>query len=365
MRRNKTKPLLYLVAAILLVIIFPKPASMNMRGLFMSFMAPMWSFVSSAPTEQGIEQLRLQAENQLLHNELEYWQELYQQEHDLNSQLAHLHELEHEDQKLQDLEQLIKPQLEAIPARVIFRSPNTWSSSLWINVGSRDNEQLGKTIITKMSPVVIGTSVVGVIDYVGKKQSRVRLITDSAVAPSVRAVRGHAQNRRLIDAIASLKQELSERFPENETVLEELSAIYHRLSADSHSAYLAKGEVRGSSEPLWRSPRSLLYGVGFNYDFADSFGPARDLRTGEPIGTEGEAISILEENDLLVTTGMDGIFPAGLHVGRVIRVEMLQEGDYYYELQAVPTAGNLNELSLVFVIPPQGFDREDQPSIAR
>lgn len=365
MRRDRTKPLLYLFAALLLVIILPKPASLSFRGFFMSLMSPFWYSITPNQSEEGVEQLRLQAENQLLHNELEYWQELYQQEHDLNSQLAFLHELEHSSQKAHEIEQLLKPQLEAIPARVIFRSPNTWSSSLWINVGTKDNDQLGKTIITKNSPVVLGSSVVGVIDYVGKRQSRVRLITDSAVAPSVRAVRGQAQNRRLLETIASLKQELRERFPANQPIQEELEAVEQDLSKVADSWYLAKGEVRGSSEPLWRAPRSLLQGIGFNYDFSDQFGQARDLRTGELIGAEGAPISILEEDDLLITTGMDGIFPPGLRVGRVTKVEMLQEGDYYYELQAVPTVGNLNELSLVFVIPPQGFDRDDQPPINR
>lgn len=362
MKRSHSKKLLYLLAALLFIVIIPKSFSVGFRGFFMSMMTPFWHAASSAPSQESIEQLRLQAENQLLHNELERWQELYQQEHDLNAQLAYLHEMQYAGHKIQDIEQFLKPQLEAIPARVIFRSPNTWSSSLWINVGSRDNEEFGKTVITKNSPVVIGSSVVGVVDYVGKKQSRVRLITDSAVAPSVRAVRGYLQNRRLLENIASLKQELRERFPDLTSIQDEFEQVEEQLSAPSESWYLAKGEVRGSSEPLWRSPRSLLQGIGFNYDFTDQYGPARDLRTGEVVGGEGQAISILEEDDLLVTTGMDGIFPPGLRVGRVTRVELLQEGDYYYELQAVPTVGNLNELSLVFVLPPQGFDREDQPT---
>lgn len=365
MRRNRSKALLYLIAALVLIVVFPKPASISFRGFFMSIMSPLWGLVTPTQTEEGVEQLRLQAENQLLHNELEYWQELYLQEHDLNSQLAHLHELSHEGQKAQEIEQLLKPQLEAIPARVIFRSANSWSSSLWINVGKRDNDLLGKIVIAKNSPVVVGNSLVGVVDYVGNKQSRVRLITDSGVAPSVRAVRGQPQNRRLLETIAYLQQELGERFPKNDGIQKVFDSMTEQLKQETRSWYLAKGEVRGGSEPLWRAPRSLLQGIGFNYDFGDQFGPARDLRTGETIGDEGEAVSILEEDDLLITTGMDGIFPPGLRVGRVTQVEMLHEGDYYYELQAVPTVRNLNELSLVFVIPSQGFDRDDQPQANR
>ena len=45
--------------------------------------------------------------------------------------------------------------------------------------------------------------------------------------------------------------------------------------------YLAKGELYGSSKPLWRTQRHQLKGTGFNYDFADGEGPARDLQTGK------------------------------------------------------------------------------------
>ena len=57
-------------------------------------------------------------------------------------------------------------------------------------------------------------------------------------------------------------------------------------------------------------------------------------------------------NDVLVKTGMDGVFPPGFQVATVTRIELLKEGDYFYELEARPIAGPLEELSLVFVLPP-------------
>lgn len=365
MKKIRSKTLLYLGITLFAVIFFPKSAALNLRGYVVAMIAPLWETIAPQPHASTVEQERLYAENQLLQNEVESWQELYRQQFDLTAQLGRLHDLVQEGHSVKELELFIKPQLEAIPARVIFRSPNSWSSSIWINVGAKDNNQLGKNVISRNSPVIIGNSVVGVIDYVGKRQSRVRLITDSAVAPSVRAVRGQPQNRRLIDSIAALQLDLAELLPENEYLQEELDSAVRELAREGRSWYLAKGELRGNSEPLWRAAGSQLQGIGFNYDFADSFGPARDLRTGEPIGADGEPISILEEEDLLVTTGMDGIFPPGLRVAKVTRVEMLREGDYYYELQAIPTAGDLNELNLVFVIPSQGFDSSDQPPISR
>lgn len=214
---------------------------------------------------------------------------------------------------------------QAVTARVIFRSPNSWFSSLWINVGEDDNATLKFRGIDKNSPVLVGSSIIGVIDYVGKKQSRVRLITDSALKPSVRATRR-----------------------ENEEV-----------------HYLAKGELRGSGKPLFRSNGNLLLGIGFNYDFSDDKGPSRDLRTGEISHnkTNQKNVPLLKVNDLLVTTGMDGVFPPDLNVAKITKIYPLKEGDYYYELEAEPACGKLDDLSLVFVLPPVGFDFNDKPPL--
>ena len=72
---------------------------------------------------------------------------------------------------------------------------------------------------------------------------------------------------------------------------------------------------------------------------------------------------MLKVNDLLVTTGMDGVFPEGLHVATVTKIRPLKEGDYYYQLEAIPTAGNLEEISIVSILPPTGYDPNNQPSL--
>ena len=78
------------------------------------------------------------------------------------------------------------------------------------------------------------------------------------------------------------------------------------------------------------------------------------LRTGEIIDSNDKKtrVPILKVGDLLVTTGMDGVFPSGLKVGEVVDVEPLKEGDCYYELTAKPTCNHIDELSYVFVLPP-------------
>jgi hypothetical protein len=136
-------------------------------------------------------------------------------------------------------------------------------------------------------------------------------------------------------------------------------------SLKEKSLYLAKGELNGALTQSYRSSSQILRGTGFNYDFADEEGPARDLRTGKPIGQSDKSANppLIKVNDLLLTTGMDGVFPPHLQVAVVSKIIPLKEGDYTYEIEAKPTAGDLNQLSLVFVIPPIGYDPEDLPPL--
>ena len=345
-KKSSYIPYLQIFAVLLLLVSIPGGIREKIQGLAVATFAPVWeqgnlikrSLHHSAKEETGagegmikytpeaIDQLRF--ENQLLINEINKLSAILSQESLLDAQrnqfitkeaaealkpIALVHQ--------QDLQNLIKREVQAIPAQVIFRSLSLWSNSLWINVGKKDNETIGKTVVARNSPIIAGVSLVGVVDYVGERQSRVRLITDSGLTPSVRAVR----------------------------------------KVEDKVWYLAKGELRGSLHSDWRRQSKLLLGVGFNYDFPDEEGPSRDLRTGTPGGmSELPAISIIEKGDLLITTGMDGIFPPGMLVAYVSRLNSLKEGDYTYEIEATPAA-NLNDLTLIFVLPPSGYNPFDQP----
>jgi hypothetical protein len=231
---------------------------------------------------------------------------------------------------------------------------------LWIDVGQQQNIQLGKKIVAKNSPVLFGTSIIGVVEYVGHSRSRVRLITDARLVPAVRAIRGGESNRFLLEHLDALLFALKRRqdffsSPEEKTsVLSFLSQMAARSTMQQEDIYLAKGEIFGSSAPLWRSRSQVLKGIGFNYDFADEEGPARDLRSGEPYDQQGkqEHLALLREGDMLVTTGLDGIFPAGYRVAMVSKVQTLKEGASSYEIEAVAAAGNLDEISHVVVLLP-------------
>ncbi len=318
MRKTSIYPYLFLFGFLALLTAAPLSLSEKFRNSFISTLSPLWKslsflkFQSSNSFEQtlpnphvsvvtGFEEIqRLELENKLLYQEIVQLRDL----------VEHLPTL--------------KSSPQAIPARIIYRSPNSWHSSLWINVGYIDNETLPSPVIGHNSPVLVGSSIIGVLDYVGKNQSRIRLITDSGLAPSVRVLR---------------KEE------------------------DNETLYLAKGELHGASKPAWRSQGHLLRGIGFNYDFEDDKGPARDLRTGEPLINKDTipTFPLLAVGDLLVTTGMDGVFPPELNVAVITKLYPLKEGDYFYEIEAEPTAGKLEDLSLVFILPPVGYDPTDRP----
>lgn len=224
-------------------------------------------------------------------------------------------------------------------AKVIYREPSSWSSHLWINVGLRDN-------ISVNAPVVIGKNVVGVIEEVLKKKSRVRLITDAQLIPSVRVKRGGERDSLLFERITSLTDVLETRSEiyGAEELTRALHAFKTQLGIDEKDLYLAKGQLHGASAPLWRCLGQKLKGIGFNYDFADEKGSSRSLRTS--------SVSLIKIGDLLVTTGMDGVFPEGLHVGVVSKIFPLHEGGISYELEANPLLQNLNSLTDVSILCP-------------
>jgi rod shape-determining protein MreC len=246
----------------------------------------------------------------------------------------------------------------ALIGHVIYRSAYTWNSCLWIDVGEEDNIQ-GEPLCLKGSPVLSGTSLIGVVDYVGKKTSLVRLISDSGLSCAVRVARGEGDPllARKVEEVKSYIEEKGgfEKEEEQKAFLFLLEKLSEKIACEkTETLFLAKGELQGHGEPLWRSPGKFLKGIGFNYDFSDSYGGARDLRTGAPLDPkDGPPIPLIQVGDILVTSGLDGVFPEGLQVARVHSVMPLREGAYFYEILATPTAEELLDVKTVIILPPQ------------
>ena len=392
MRKTSYYPYFFLIIFLLFMLSLSKGSVDRVRNTAISSIAPTWinlnkmgRFLLKTPPlmnfqKNDLEKEKLFLENNMLKNQINGIYEWLFFENRIEDQVDKFKILKKENQKdiylkdffqrrAEEIKEILKVEYLALPAKVIFRSPTSWSSSLWINVGDKNNEEVSKLIIAKNSPVVLGQNLIGVVEYVGYNKSRVRLITDAGLIPSVRALRGGNQDKTLLNTIESLKDQIYSRdnlfskSDDKQNLLNVLFELKDKLSGTDEGKYLAKGEIFGSAQPLWRSRGSKLKGVGFNYDYADEEGNPRDLRSGKLINDKSigaKAEPLLQKGDLLETTGMDGIFPKGLQVAIVSKVNDLDDGDFAYDIEAKPTCSNLNELEVVLVLPPIGFDQNYQ-----
>ena len=223
-------------------------------------------------------------------------------------------------------------------ANVLFREKTPWSTTLWVDRGTRDG-------VEKNSIATFGDALLGVVDEVLKKKCRIRIITDPSLVPSVRANRGNSQHRlahtqvqTLLNTLPHLDYLFTDEGEKKET-LQHLALLDTKLNQDRKNSELAKGELHGSGSSLWRKRSLFLRGTGFNYDHADEKGPAKALTD-----------NILHLGDLLVTTGMDGIFPEGLTAGVVTKVFPLKEGDFCYDIEARMAVQNLDDLKIIQIL---------------
>lgn len=350
----KNRYILLLIVFVFCVLSFPKKTVADLRTALIGWVSPSGS---GERAFSGNELEKLQTENQLLHLQIERLKNWILEEQQLEKEKREIIPFLEKSsdpffkRRGHYLAKMIHRQMHALPARIIYRDPSPWSSSVWLNVGERDNRALGFDVVAKNSPVVIGKTIVGVVEEVAEKKCHVRLITDRSLSPSVRAIRGGEQNRILSEKLQSVIKMLSlrEDLYKAKDVAHALAAFREQLNLDAKELYLAKGELHGTAAALWRVPKRTLKGVGFNYDFSDEEGPARNLRTGAYAGGFEPLIKI---GDLLVTTGGDGIFPPDFQVAIVTKIMPLHEGGCSYDLEAEMLAPNLNTLSEVFVLPP-------------
>jgi cell shape-determining protein MreC len=347
---------------------FVKGASLHLLTI------PTIHEASSIHLEEKVKEL--QRENQLLTSQLDHMRQWLLSEDRIEEQLQRMKDLQDDNEnetstrefykrRSFEISKILELQFQSLPAKVVFREPASWSSFVWINVGEKHNRSLGKQIIAKNSPVVVDGCLIGIVEDVRNSQSRVRLITDAHLSLAVRTIRGKQQNEQLSQQLESVfrmlevRKDLFQTAEEQRAITAFFSRLKARMNLDTHDRYLAKGQLQGGGAPLWRARGSSLLGIGFNYDFADAEGPARDLRSGKDKDSLNslESLAILREGDLLITSGLDGIFPAGLPVAIVRRVENLREGACSYDIKAEAVAGSLNNLSAVVVLPPLHFEK--------
>jgi rod shape-determining protein MreC len=169
---------------------------------------------------------------------------------------------------------------EAIMAKVVFRDPAFWSSSIMINKGFSDSPQ-----IQKNCPILSSGYLIGVIEEVFPKISKVRLITDKNMQISVK----------------------KKGFIEHEDDLG-----------------LNMGTMKGSNSVEVRYRFKQVDGVFFSRN--------------------------IQSQDILVTSGLDGVFPEGLPVAKIIEVKISDE-EVEFPFKAQVCAPDIKYLKHVTILP--------------
>lgn len=208
------------------------------------------------------------------------------------------------------------PALQHHLANVIARDPFS-PHIIWIDAGSETCP-----FIAESSPVCIGIHALGIVEKVGEKRSKVRLLSDPSSHPSVRAARGNFSALLATHHLTALKDMFGDQVS-----LSALELIEKKAGALGDPK-LATGYLCG----LTHVDGELLFqGKGFH--------------------KERDDCDMVKKGDVLVTTGLDGLFPPGLLIARVTRVVSPEPGALSYELFASPTYP-YHALFALFVLPP-------------
>lgn len=173
--------------------------------------------------------------------------------------------------------------------------------TLWIDVGVANC-----SFIEKFSPICIGPHALGLVEEVGYRRSKVRLLSDPKAAVHVCAGKTETLARHYVDELASLNSD-----PVVQSALELVAKKIERPSEEK----LATAQLSG-------------------FDKQSRF-------TGDVI--QGH----FKPGDLLVTSGYDGIFPAGFFVGRITKA-----GRSVQKIEAKPSYP-YHSLRAIFVLPAQ------------
>ncbi|MBF5050614.1 Uncharacterized protein CLAVI_000227 [Candidatus Clavichlamydia salmonicola] len=250
-----------------------------------------------------------------------------------------------------------------LPAQIIYRDPAGWGSSCWINVGKQTNAKTGYCVIEKNSPVVIGNILVGLIDFVGERQSRVRFVTDADIHPAVKVDSGISKNFETIKHIESILIYLKTNIDKREdlhhslNLIEYLAKLKNELQGEIKTLNITlQGTISGAGNPIKKRGSTVLKGNAFCF--------SSSLEKG-PLLIDEKFLPSIQPLDMLITTGTDGIFPPGLSVGKITKIIPPKAGSCNYDLEAISEIPNFNQLSQVFIIPPCAFDKNDTPNIFR
>jgi rod shape-determining protein MreC len=259
-------------------------------------------FVSPPKQNALLEQLKL--ENTLLNNQLSSLKCLLQEK----NRLLHISDT--------SANSLYKPTSEIAIAQILIKDLKPSSFTFWVDIGSNTCQFIGKG-----SPVCFGPYALGIIDYVGKRTSRVRLIADPKLQPSVTAIRGQAARSWMTDILDAFKAD--EKLQKN-TSQRAIQLIQNELQSGALSEELENGYLTGQKR---HAGQELLRGEGFSKE------------------------SSLQVGDRLITSGLDGMFPKGLIIGKIIEMTPPPPGALSYGVWIKPIYTKKRP-PYVYILPP-------------
>ncbi|MGR3952209.1 MAG: rod shape-determining protein MreC [Chlamydia sp.] len=256
-----------------------------------------------------------------------------------------------------------------VVAPVLFKEEKTRSSAIWVGLG-RKNWTNSSFSIERYCPILSHGYLIGYIDYVGERVSRVLLITDPKLFVAVRVKRAISLKEKTLVLGKSFQAALSSYARQSEPPSENLQkgvraveTILSILNSEAPSPiYFAYGYLQGASSSLSSSKRPhTIHGYGFNCDLDREGSIKRDLRTGKKTA-EDQKISIIKTKDLLETSGLDGIFPKALPIASVSYVFPLGEGDNSYTIEAIPLREEFGSIHYVTILEALPQETKSPPS---
>ncbi len=188
---------------------------------------------------------------------------------------------------------------QSLPARIVLRDARDWASFIWVEMPEPATAFL-------LAPAVCGDVAIGMVDFASQNRCRIRLLSDSQISLSV-------------------------------TVTKNLS----RLSSAQNDEPLV-GQVRGLGGAIWASSGTILIGEGYVPN------PPKDSLTDRHAEFKRSKRRFALD-DQLVTSGLDGLFPPDLKVGRVDRIDEDSPGATRYAFGVIG-ALNLSDLTEISIL---------------
>jgi rod shape-determining protein MreC len=313
---GRVKPLVGVLLTLIVALSLPPLDVRRVRGAAAWAATPLWSAVAQLRESMGVEDALRERVRQL---ELERALLL---------------------RKLEESHALAQQGTQGLRVRVLAREPGAWERFLWVDAG-RETHGEGSPL-QKHSPVVCGDAVVGLIEYVGRRQSLVRLISDPQCCPAVQLSEEGPSG--LLHAVRRLDLLLGASETVEHQLKRSLQQLLSQIPIPDHSGGSWKGILKGASSD--RRVGQILKG-----DFFAAEWEHRQERSAKAP----------KAGHLLVTSGLDGLFPAGLRVGYLEAIQPPNGSQLMRGFTALPAVESLEDLQWLTILSPRGFAPQDRP----